>query len=434
LDPAAVAVVGDLTVSRNEFILSYQFNPFLSNIKQPAMAKQTVLQTLIAEKILVLEGLSRGYQNDSEYTEYCNQFRREALIEELWDKKIFPESDIPEEMLREVYRKDLNEKIIRYIIFDTPESARNFLNSVNDFHDFASAARLLGYTDSTIPGDTIRFGSRWQSLEDTVFNMAVGAVSKPIKVGDKYLVVKLSGQHFRAGSKDDFDRNKKRLLKILRRNQKTEALNQFIRESDKLIRYDIDRNTFKELVNRLADILFPVKIQNRNLSLDKIQLPEDLSSRQIIHFIDNQDWTVKTLLRRLAVSPYPVQTENLNEFQNSMIAATRAVLDDEMLARESERLGYESDPEVVTNQKMWCEFYVFRKMIENPQLNLEKPAEMQRFLENLKGKYDIRLNQSVVSEIKFDRADMIVMKTHFPLRSIVPVIAPIRLPFTLQDR
>ena len=434
MDPDTVAVVGDLTISRHEFLLSYQFNPYLSGIKQPAIAKQLILQTLIAEKILVQEGFSRGIQNDSDYTAYCNQFRREALIEELWDKKIFPESDITEKMLRKAYQKELNEKIIRYIIFDTREAAKDFLTLVNNFHDFEAAARFLGYADSTIPADTIHFDSSWKSLEDTVFNMNLGAVSQPVKVGDKYLIIKLTNQLLRAGSPGDFERNRKKLFKILNRRMKTEALNRFIRESDKLVRYDLDRNLFKELVNRLATILFPATAPSRNLSFDEIQLPEDLSGRHLIRFVDNRYWTVATLLRRLEVSPYPVQTENITDLQNSMLAATRAVMDDEMLARESERLGLGSDPEVITKQKMWCEFYIFRKMIENPQLKLSIPGKLKQFLENIKGKYEIRRNLSVISEISNDRSDMTVMKTHFPLRSIVPVIAPIRLPFPLSER
>ncbi len=98
-----VARVGDTDIYVEEFELTYQFNPYLSRIQDTRQAKIIHLQTLIAEKLIAQEGYSDGYGDKPQIKALSEQFKREAMIENLWQVEIKNNITVSEQEVYEAY-------------------------------------------------------------------------------------------------------------------------------------------------------------------------------------------------------------------------------------------------------------------------------------------------------------------------------------------
>jgi len=113
-DREVVAKIGDLSISIYEFKNIVQFNPYLSTIKNSDSLKKFILNTLIAEKIFVLEANKNNIVNNDKTKNIISQYRREAIYEKFWQKEIFDKIKITEAELKDAYFKSKEKRVIKY--------------------------------------------------------------------------------------------------------------------------------------------------------------------------------------------------------------------------------------------------------------------------------------------------------------------------------
>jgi hypothetical protein len=443
-----IAAVGDLSISREEFKLTYQFNPYLAQITNPQTAKYYHLNTLIASKMFAQEGYSKKVQEAPSVKQIIEQFEREALIEKLWQDKIVDQVLISED---EVYQAYVNSKythIFQYFIFENSEEAENVYKQLGKGTNFQTIASLRGIPPETIPIDSLSFGSDIPGLEEKVMQMTIDEVSTPVQLGHYFFIVKLINKKQNLFSSEaDFKKNYRKLEKTLRKRKQQQAFNSYIKKNLKQAPYILNKKIFKQLVQQLEST---IDFQYQKKTKQTTQLPENISQEDIknlgdillenvVKFSNNNLWNIQKLLSRIRVSPYPIEFSSPGKFRSSMITATKMVLDDQVLVDLAQYLKIEKTTYVTTHRQMWQDHTIYKLVLRDLVQDMvftadsvDQEKKQKKYLEriddylaDIAGKYSVTLYKDILDTLKLSKTDMVVMKTHFPQRTIAPVIQPL---------
>ena len=82
MDTISVARVGNLNITAEEFLLSYEFGPAF--VKKGDNAKERHLNFMINEKLLALEGYARGLEKDQQVAATLKEVEGDLATEELY--------------------------------------------------------------------------------------------------------------------------------------------------------------------------------------------------------------------------------------------------------------------------------------------------------------------------------------------------------------
>jgi len=283
-------------------------------------------------------------------------------------------------------------------------------------------------------------------MEKIVFQLALNEISPPLKIGQYYFIVKLLKEKLDLfTSETDFSNNYKRLAKILRKRKQREYFDTFIKSSFDKPPYRLNQALFKQTVQYIEDrVEFnrPSSKQIQNLSngriyQEAIQNLGDFQHTPVVNFENGYQWTIQMLLNRLQVGPYPVEFSSPGKFRMSMIAATKMSLDDQVLVELAKAHGLEESLVVSLQTTMWKDHLVYKSMLNDllTKQDLSNSLvteissgryekQIDNYLANIVGKYDINVYSDILDTLTLSKTDMVVMKTHFPKRTLAPVIQP----------
>jgi len=433
-----VAYIGDKAITLNEFRDIYQFNPALAAVKNDVSAKKILLNSLIAEKLLALAAIDDGLDKEPTVRHYMLQFRREALIEKFWQDSILSKADVSEEELLQAYIQSKQKRVVHYLMYENESEAQTDYNRLKQGVDFIELAKLKGYSEQTLPVDTILLKTPLPNIQSAVFKMNLNEVHPPLKEGGYYFILKLTNiisDVFR--SKDDFERFKPHLAKIIKKRKSASLFRRYINTHFKEAPYTVHTKVFKKIARLLDAQIFPENKAERGGNHFSFDLREEtplgkISGQPVVTFRDGEVWNVKTLLQRMKVAPYPIELKSPARFRLSILAAAKHILDDEIIAKEAEKAGLGKTQYVKVQQQMWSDFLLFEmkkdRLIKGRPTAEERKAVIDSVLQMMMNKTDIKINHTLLDTLSALRTDMFVFKTHFPQRTIAPALEIISLP------
>ncbi len=429
-----VGRVGDKNITLAEFSDIYRFNPNLAQIKNSKSAKKLLLNALIVEKLLAAMAERSGMMNRPMLKAYKNEFKREALIEKFWQNSIFSQIRITKKELRIAYRASKEKRVVRFLSFADSAQAWQV------FHQLKKGTNFGILKDAGI--DTITFESRLPAIRSQVFKMRLNQISPPVLEGGHYFILKLVDtveNIFR--SKADLDQHRHKLEKILRLRKSYKVYRAYLHRHFKEAPYSINKTLFKRLVQLLDGQIFRKNKIYKDFfraDLEKNSALGAIWQKPIVHFKNGKQWTVKELLRRIEIAPYPIDFKKRGRFRMSMIAAVKHILDDELIAGEAQRLGLDKTDYVQAQQQMWMD-YILSEMektcIWQGETNPEKRQKLllKEMAPEIK-KAKVYINYALLDTLSLSRTDMFVYKTNFPERYIAPALKPVLLPDSLLKK
>ncbi len=441
--PDIAARIGERVVTLAEFRDMYQFNPALVGIKNEITAKKMLLNSLIAEKLLARAAVENGLNKEAMIPLYMQQFRREALIEKFWQDSIFTKVNLNEDELLQAYRQSKQKRVIQYLIYEDEKNASNDFERLETGLSFLNLAKLRGYTERTIPMDTIELKTPLPHIRNIVFEMKINDIHPPVKEGNYYFIIKLTDiltNIFQ--TKDDFEAMKPHLSKIIKKRQSAALFRKYIKTHFPEAPYSVDTDLLKKVVRQLDAQLFASKSPpDKQTSFSFDLAPEtslgQLASRPVVRFGDKKVWDVKKLLQRIQVSPYPIELDTPARFRLSILAAVKHIVDDEIIADEAEKAGLGESDYVQVQQQMWGDFLLFKlekvRLLKGKKTSEQRKAAVDSVLQIMMDKTPIKINHAIIDTLSIPRTDMFVFKTHFPQRTIVPALEIIALPGNLKQ-
>ena len=179
-----VASVGDITITAQEFLLSYEFGPAFT--KREKDSRKRYLGFMINEKLLALEARSRGLQNSARVTRSLRELEGDMATEELFKDDVLSRVTLTDSEIRQGMRESTIHYRLSWLYASGAGEARALQAALNGGTPFDTllARQLTG----SVKSDD-------RSLESTLFrlrrsNPAIAAVAETLRTGQNSEVVK----------------------------------------------------------------------------------------------------------------------------------------------------------------------------------------------------------------------------------------------------
>jgi len=192
-----VAEVGDRTITVQDV------RDFLAKLPEDAKGEEAGkeplryhLQTIIDMELLLMEARNQGLERSSPYLTSLIRIRKAKLVREYQRRTInttLEDGEVEEYIDREGLARAVR---LGDILVADLETAEKTAREIEKGASFADVARQRSMNEATAAqgGDTGRFTTRYEvipGLAEKLFGLAVGSVSDPIRIGDRYAVFKI---------------------------------------------------------------------------------------------------------------------------------------------------------------------------------------------------------------------------------------------------
>ena len=192
-----VAAVGDQTITVQDV------RDFLAKLPEYAKGEEAGkvplrdhLQTMIDIELLLLEARSQGLEKSSAYLTKMIRIRKAKLVLEYERRAI--DATVEDGEVEEYIDREGLARAVRLgdILVADLATAEKAAREIEEGASFADVARKLSMNEETAArgGDTGRFTTRYEmipSLAEKLFGLAVGSVSAPVRIGDRYAIFKI---------------------------------------------------------------------------------------------------------------------------------------------------------------------------------------------------------------------------------------------------
>ena len=192
-----VAAVGDRTITVQDV------RDFLAKLPEHAKGEEAGkeqlrdhLQTMIDIELLLMEARSQGLERSSAYLTRMIRIRKAKLVSEYERRTI--NATVEDGEVEEYIDREGLARAVRLgdILVADLETAEKAAREIEGGASFAAVARKLSMNEETAArgGDIGRFITRDEMipvLAEKLFGLAVGSVSDPVQIGNRYAVFKI---------------------------------------------------------------------------------------------------------------------------------------------------------------------------------------------------------------------------------------------------
>ena len=192
-----VAEVGDQTITVQDV------RDFLAKLPEHAKGEEAGkeqlrdhLQTMIDIELLLMEARSQGLERSSAYLTKMIRIRKAKLVSEYERRTI--DATVEDGEVEEYIDREGLARAVRLgdILVADLETAEKAAREIEGGASFADVARKLSMNEETAArgGDIGRFITRDEmipGLAEKLFGLAVGSVSDPVQIGNRYAVFKI---------------------------------------------------------------------------------------------------------------------------------------------------------------------------------------------------------------------------------------------------
>ncbi|MGB5847149.1 MAG: hypothetical protein WBH40_01610, partial [Ignavibacteriaceae bacterium] len=154
-----VASIGPVNISVEEFYNSYEFGPAF--VKRKKDSKKRYLNYMINEKLLALDGYSRGVDKNDDVESILKDFENDIATEEMFKVDILSKIEISDEEIDTVITQKQLELDVRWFYAETGGELNKFTDALASGISFDSLY-LLQFKDSIYLDDRSMKINRFQ--------------------------------------------------------------------------------------------------------------------------------------------------------------------------------------------------------------------------------------------------------------------------------
>jgi hypothetical protein len=190
-----VANVGNIEISAQEFLLSYEFGPAF--VKRTRDSKAKYLQFMVYEKLLALDGYARGLQKAPQVRRSLAEVEGDLITEELYKDDVLRNVTITPAELATAVRREQYHLSLRWLYAKTLEDSRQKYRSLLRGASFDSLF-IAQLTDSVNADDRsmeitqFALDNKNPLLAKVVDTLQPGRPSRPVEGTDGWYIVKIT--------------------------------------------------------------------------------------------------------------------------------------------------------------------------------------------------------------------------------------------------
>lgn len=355
-DPNIIAEVGNRSISVEAFKRAYVPVLLYTSARDNESTRETLLNDLMGQKILAQSAELLHLDTNAKMDHWIEPIRRNAILRKVYEKNVRDELRPPTESdLRIGFKRANENRRVRHLFVHDKTTADSLFKVLKSGKtSFQDLARSV-FQDSVLKTNGgelgwIRFGDLDETLEDTIYSLPTGKVSKSTKSAYGWHLVEVEDiQRQKILNESDFQLLAPRIKRIITERREFSRsrtfINNFMQQADLKFNPEVAPTVFKILAERLLALRdnLPAEklpeISNREIGI----IQNDLTPWMEKPFatFSGKIWTVADFATRL-----PYMNARLM-FQNLQTAAA-FLIRDEVLLSQAEKDGLGNDPEVLS--------------------------------------------------------------------------------------
>jgi hypothetical protein len=449
-----IACIKDRTISLDELIRRAEYMVRPNYCKgNTNIHKKIILNSLIAEKLLAIEGENRcELLNNPHFQRYIQGRKEQAMRQVLYSEVAYKKVKLDTSEINKMYKLAGRKYTIEYVSIMDDSLSKVIIGKFSaDGRNFREVFQDLPQP-ITIFEQELLFDHRQHPVifkELYKQNVNVNQILGPIKNEDdgSNIFIKIIGWKNRPaiGEQD----SKRRLMDVHERLTEIEALDIYAKYVHKVMKnktVTFNRDVYEQLVNILGPYYFernddPKDRLFKTSGDDVVENPLDSLSvdlKMIIDepllTIDSETWTVRDLSEEIEIHPlvYRVRKMHPQEFGKYFRLAVVDLIRDKYLAKEAYKKGYDKVDIVRRNVEMWRDSHVAiatvggylkqNSITEKDPLKLVSEY-LNPLVDSLQKKYSdqIKINTKDYYDINLTRIDMVATQTNVPFPVAVPL-------------
>ena len=405
-DDSILVQVDDYIILKNEFIqrAEYVLRPDYCS-KNNNIHKQIILNSLIAEKLLAIEG--EGLFNDKPINNYLKGLREQNMREKLFFTKTSSQEIDSFELNQ--FRKSADRIYNLSFINLNKTQADQVIADIN----LSSELTNNFFNQKKLNRKEISF------FEENNFRLSYAIFSEPHKKYDiigpvpmddgSYILMRIedwySERKLSEGSQKEYINN---IREHLERLKTTEIYAAYIHEVMKNKSLNFNQSSFSKLIKNFyneqlqlekskKDLFQKVIWSENRLILTGQYRSIEIDENEVIFSIDDKEWSVNELQQLIDIHPLVFRNKKISkkEFPKELKNAIADLIRDYYLTKEAYRLNFDKDPFINQYIKMWRESFI-------------ASAVRLKLLQS-KSNDDIRYLEPVINQLFNDYSDKIII-------------------------
>lgn len=368
-----VAKAGSVSISKEEFIKRFELSPHPRPDKDydSVKIKKDFVKTIIAEKLLAQEAIKSGFDKTKEFVDAYNFMRDFYLRDMLYTKEVKSKVAAPDSDMvvgKERIRRTINTKFIFSI---DEKEITDIYESIKKGASFDSILATRPEKDEQKNAAEATFGTMNKKMEDVIFTLAPDQITPIIELKEGWYICKV----YSVSVKNSLDKKDlSKVKRVVEDRVEDKIYQEFYKKFFKGIVVNADRKLFNSLFEALDLFLKGNKstlIPNKNkftiyeMEIEKIKklLNEKNFTAPFIKFEKNPV-TLHAFLDYMKLAGFDflrIESGYLKRRLNSYIST---YIQNQIVAREALKRGYDKLPEVADDLKIWKDNYLSNMMMK----------------------------------------------------------------------
>ncbi len=382
---SVVAKAGNISITAREFLDRYEMTPLFRKqiTRMTPSLKLEFLYSLIAEKLWADQAEEMGYDTTAvmkfAMNQYENMFVRDALYrKDIKDKVKVTDKDL----LKGLARSETTLKV-NYLISKDKKEIYDLYSMLNQGVPFDSVLALRPERSEQTSPITVVYGQMSESLEDTLYHLALGHYTTPILTPDGYYIFRLtnkirSSENAASGQNNSVESIKETVEAIKERKLYQEYFYNFFKDKKVTANAVLLRSLTEKLSDIFAKRKFDFRIDDKDpifMDVEDVQTLEkefgpDSLAMNIIDFKEDP-MSLDTYIRKLIFLGFSSYKADVPTIASLLSTVTRSMIEHELLAQQGykEKLNYL--PSVQRDLTMWRQNYL-TQMLQNQFIDSAK--------------------------------------------------------------
>lgn len=374
LDDEPLATVGDITITRREFLSRYELTPSLRQSRDASdRSKADFLLSLIGEKLLAQRAKQTGLGDDPAVESAVRAVERMLVRDELYRREISQRVMLSDAETDAAMRLARNELKVYFLYARTKVGAGVLMERIRNGRALESfrfgddARGEFAGPDSAMA----RWGDTDERMEKAVFALKPGETSEPVELDDGWYIAKLMGKTVTvtAGEKERAAL-RERVEAVLRKRKETARMADFMAAELKDKKAEVNARLLKRIVLLLAEDAArrrPVRGDTAAYFVDEASeasLRESLRDTMETAFVTfpHRRWSVAEAVSKVRETNLAVPNPTVRTVRNDVEQRLREVIDQEFLTELAYARGYHQTDAVRNETALWRDAYRAQRM------------------------------------------------------------------------
>lgn len=362
-----VAKAGSIKITKDEFVKRYELgaHPNREGLDSAAL-KTEFLHTLLAEKLLAQSASAKNLEKEPNFAALMNYLKKIYLRDILYRKEVKEKIVVADSNMAIGRERILKTLKVKFIFSNDEKEITDIYKSLAGGAPFDSILQTRAENNEQKETAEVTFGKMDPAIEDAIYELFSGEFTQPIELQEGWYICKVYDVTTKTGfGKEDESTAKK----VVETRTEDKLYDSFYRKFFKSVNIKADRALFEKFAKLFYEYLNTNQQQFQEIKgikyrfgepeiakLSKNIIEED--KKKIFIKFEKDPVTFGSFVLQMRFNGIDFNQLDEKHVVNILNNYVFTFIQNELLAREALKRGYDKLPEVADELKMWKEYYL----------------------------------------------------------------------------